>query len=91
MIKSFADRTTEDLFRKGSHRKVPRSLWERSLKQFDRLDAATRIEDLYFPPSNRLERLAGERRYSIRINRQYRLTFEWTGTDAENVRLEDYH
>ena len=52
-----------------------------------------RLEDLYFPPSNHFERLAGTnpRRYSVRVTRQYRITFEWTGKDAENVRFEDYH
>ncbi len=48
---------------------------------------------VYFPPSNHFERLAGTspKRYSIRVTRQYRITFEWTGKDAENVRYEDYH
>lgn len=91
MIRSFADKRTEELFRRGTSRKVPEAIRDRALKQLDRLDAALRIEDLFFPPSNRLERLAGERRYSIRVNRQYRLTFAWTGQDAENVCLEDYH
>ncbi len=44
-------------------------------------------------PTNRFESLAGTnpRRYSIRVTRQYRVTFEWNGKDAENVRFEDYH
>jgi proteic killer suppression protein len=93
MIKSFADKITETLFRTGRHKKVPPDATKRAIKQLDRLDAVVRIEDLYFPPSNNFEKLVGSKkgRYSIRVNRQYRLTFTWTGTDAESVCFEDYH
>ena len=93
MIKSFKNKSTETLFRSGRHKKVPPNVTTRAIKQLDRLDAVARIEDLYFPPSSHFEKLAGlsPTRYSIRVNRQYRITFEWTGTDAENVRFEDYH
>jgi proteic killer suppression protein len=45
------------------------------------------------PPSNRLEALGGERRgqYSIRINDQWRICFEWIDQDAYNVEIVDYH
>lgn len=93
MIKSFKDKLTETLFRKGHHKKVPPNVLKRAVKQLDRIDAATRIGDLGFPPSNRFERLVGIKppRYSIRVNRQYRITFEWNETDAKNVCFEDYH
>ena len=93
MILSFSDKMTEALFTSGKHRRVPDRVAVRAKQQLDLLDAAARLEDLYFPPSNRFERLAGtnRRRYSIRVTRQYRVTFEWNGKDAENVRFEDYH
>ena len=93
MIKSFKNKSTETLFRSGRHKKVPPNVTTRAIKQLDRLDAVARIEDLYFPPGNHFEKLAGSNpsRYSIRVNRQYRITFEWTGTDAEGVCFEDYH
>jgi proteic killer suppression protein len=93
MILSFSDKTTEALFTSGKHRRVPDRVAVRARQQLDLLDAAVQLEDLYFPPSNRFERLAGTnpRRYSIRVTRQYRVTFEWNGKDAENVRFEDYH
>ncbi len=93
MILSFSDRVTEALFISGKHRRIPDRVAVRANQQLDLLDAAVRLEDLYFPPSNRFERLAGTnpRRYSIRVTRQYRITFEWKGKDAENVRFEDYH
>ena len=93
MILSFSDRVTEALFISGKHRRIPDRVAVRANQQLDLLDAAVRLEDLYFPPSNRFERLAGTnpRRYSIRVTRQYRITFECKGKDAENVRFEDYH
>ncbi len=93
MILSFSGKVTEALFISGKHRHVPGPVAIRAKQQLDLLDATVRLEDLYFPPSNHFERLAGTnpRRYSVRVTRQYRITFEWTGKDAENVRFEDYH
>ena len=57
------------------------------------LDAAIQIEDLKFPPSNRLETLKGDRKgqWSIRINDQWRLCFRFTDGDAFDVEIIDYH
>jgi len=92
MILSFSDNVTEALFASGKHRRVPDRVSVRAKQQLDLSDAAVRLEDLYFPPSARFERLAGTnpRRYSIRVTRQYRITLEWQGKDAENARFEDY-
>lgn len=51
------------------------------------------LKDLTVPPANRLEKLKGDRRgkYSIRINKQYRICFVWKGTDAYEVEIVDYH
>jgi len=57
------------------------------------IDAATKIEDLVLPPSNRLEALKKERKghWSIRINDQWRICFEWRSGNAEQVEMVDYH
>jgi proteic killer suppression protein len=51
------------------------------------------LNDLRIPPANRLEKLKGDRegQYSIRINRQWRICFEWHDGDAYNVEITDYH
>jgi len=57
------------------------------------IDAATRLDDLRLPPSNRLEALKGDRagQWSIRINDQWRVCFRWEGADAHDVEIVDYH
>jgi proteic killer suppression protein len=57
------------------------------------LDAAEVLQDLRIPPSNRLEKLSGARanQYSIRINKQWRICFEWREGYAEKVEIVDYH
>ena len=62
-------------------------------RKLEQLDAATTLEFLRVPPGNRLETLRGDRAgcYSIRINGQFRICFRWTGQDAEDVEIVDYH
>jgi toxin HigB-1 len=57
------------------------------------LNAATNLLDLRSPPSNHLEKLKGDRKdqYSIRVNDQYRICFEWRENHAWNVKIIDYH
>jgi len=57
------------------------------------LDAATSLEDLRFPPSNRLEALKYDRKgqWSIRINDQWRVCFRFEKGDAFDVEIVDYH
>ena len=54
---------------------------------------ARRIDDLRAPPANRLEQLTGDRvgQWSLRVNDQFRICFRWTGSDAEDVEIVDYH
>ncbi|NQU64017.1 MAG: type II toxin-antitoxin system RelE/ParE family toxin [SAR324 cluster bacterium] len=93
MIKTFKDKRTEGLFEKGGYKKIEKALAKKITKQLDRLNVAGRLEDLYFPPSNHFEALEGfnPTRYSIRINMQWRISFEWLDNDAYNVVFEDYH
>jgi len=57
------------------------------------LDSAVDLNDLRSPPGNRLEALRGDRagQYSIRINDQFRICFEWENGNAINVQIVDYH
>lgn len=93
MIRSFADRDTEKLWNTGRARRLPAPPWARALTKLQLLDAAVELAFLRVPPGNRLEALRGDRRgqHSIRLNDQWRLCFRWTGTDAEDVEITDYH
>lgn len=57
------------------------------------LHAAMSVDDLRAPPGNRLERLKGDRAgaWSVRINDQWRLCFRWSGAEAHDVEIVDYH
>lgn len=57
------------------------------------LNNAVSLNDLRIPPANRLEKLTGDRagQYSIRINDQWRICFEWRDSDAYLVEIVDYH
>ena len=63
---------------------------ERKLQMLHR---ATRLDDLRVPPNNRLEALKRDRKgqHSIHINDQWRVCFVWTGSDAREVEIVDYH
>ena len=93
MIQSFRDKRTEQLFHDGQHKSVAKELAGKALVKLDVLHHAENLESLYFPPSNRLEALQGYNptRYSIRINRQWRISFEWEEPHAYDVLFEDYH
>jgi proteic killer suppression protein len=62
-------------------------------RKLDQLDSVESLEDLKVPPGNRLEALSGSRKgqFSIRINEQYRVCFEWTSSGPDNVEIVDYH
>ena len=93
MIESFGDRDTERVFRRERTRRFSRAFARSALKKLILLDAAASIQDLRSPPGNMLERLAGVRRgqYSIRINNQWRICFDWKAGRAANVEIVDYH
>ncbi|MGA7829558.1 MAG: type II toxin-antitoxin system RelE/ParE family toxin [Terracidiphilus sp.] len=93
MIRSFADADTELLWDTGKSRRIPANLRSSALKKIAQLDSAERLEDLWSPPGNRLEPLAGNRKgqHSIRINNQFRLCFVWSEGKADDVEIVDYH
>jgi proteic killer suppression protein len=93
MIKSFKCKETQKIFDGIVSKKFPADIQSRARRRLDFLDAAENVEDLRIPPSNRLEKLSGDRagQYSIRINDQYRVCFDWTNNESENVEIVDYH
>ncbi len=93
MIKSFADKTTQDFYVTGKSEKLPASIFKVVKRKLDYLQNAYELDDLRSPPRNRLESLKGDLRgkYSIRINDQYRIVFAFSGHDAYDVQIVDYH
>ena len=94
MIVGYRDRRTER-FAQGEHVKDFSGFARQAEVRLDRLDAANSLKDLAALPGNRLERLQGDRegQYSIRINDQWRICFEWPeGSPGPiNVEITDYH
>ena len=90
--RTFKCADTEALFRL---RRVARfgNIERPALRKRKQLDLARRIEDLRAPPANRLAPLKGDRagRRSMRVNDQFRICFRWTGSDAEEIEIVDYH
>jgi len=92
MIRSFGDKRTEALFHDEVVRQF-RGIARPAKRKLDALNAASRLEDLMIPPSNRLEKLKGHLKdfYSIRINDQWRVIFKWIDGDPHEVQIADYH
>ena len=92
MIRSFGCKHTEALFN-GQRVKRFQAFAAQAERRLEILDNARTIHDLMNLPSNRFEALAGDRKgqYSIRINQQWRICFEWQEGDACNVEITDYH
>lgn len=96
LIISFRDKGTEDIFdgtdTRASRRTLPLRLHEKAGKTLDRLNSAVSMRSLSLPGLH-LEKLKGDRagQYSIRINDQYRVCFQWTEAGAEDVEIVDYH
>ena len=94
MILSYRDKRTE-IFAEGKRVQAFQGFARQAEKRLEILDAATRIEDLMALPSNRFKALGGDRQgqFSIRINEQWRICFEWPGgaLGPSNVEITDYH
>lgn len=90
MILSCRDKETEKILNRIPSRRF-RAIQDRAEERLTQLDAATSLKDLSFP-SMRLEKLFGDRKghYSIRINDQYRICFEWRDANACRVEIVDY-
>jgi toxin HigB-1 len=92
MIKSYRDRKTEN-FAIGKRVRAFQGFKRQAEKRLEILDAADSLSDLAALPSNRFESLSGDRQgqYSIRINQQWRICFEWPSNEPAYVEITDYH
>jgi len=93
MIRSFRDELTEELFDRHFVKRLPHDVQRAALRKLVMLNAAESLDDLRVPPGNRLEKLTEDRagEYSIRVNKQWRICFEWSDGDAYEVEITDYH
>ena len=92
MIRSFGDKRTEALFQDEVVRQF-QGFARPAKRKLDAVNAASRLEDLMVPLSNRLEKLKGDLKdfYSIRIKDQWRVIFKWIDGEPHEVRIVDYH
>ena len=92
MIKSFRCRETQGIFERRRSKKFG-SFQEAALRKLLLIEGSEKIDDLRIPPANRLEKLKGNRlgQYSIRVNGQWRICFEWRDGHASKVEIVDYH
>ena len=93
MIKTFADKQTQELYTTGSSRRFPPDVARRARRKLEYVDLATRLDDLKVPSGNRLHQLRQNRegQYEIRINDQWRICFRFVDGDAYEVEITDYH
>jgi proteic killer suppression protein len=92
MIRSFADEETEQVFHHLHSRRYA-AVERVAFRKLRQIHSVSSVEELYAPPGNRLERLKGDRegQWSLRINSQYRICFEWRDGDAYEAEIVDYH
>ena len=93
MIKSFADKRTQELYVTGKAKRFSAEIAKRAARKLEYVDLATRLDDLNVPPGNRLHALGGDRegQHAISINDQWRICFRFVDGDAYDVEVYDYH
>jgi len=93
MIVSFRSKETEKIWNGNRVKKMPTDIQNIGRRKLRMLNNSQNIADLRIPPSNRLEKLSGNLNgfYSIRINKQWRIIFEWNNGNASEVEIIDYH
>jgi len=93
MIKSFADKRTQELYSKVKLKKFPADVAPRAARKLEYVNLAEQLEDLKVPPGNRLHPLSGNRQgqYAISINDQWRICFRFEDGDAYDVEVCGYH
>ena len=96
MIIDFGNKLAQDLIEENGSKEVrrfPAELIRNARKKLNMVHAAVIVDDLRFPPGNRLEKLKGNLSefYSIRINDQWRIRFIFKDRNAYKVYVEDYH
>ncbi|MDA3893134.1 MAG: type II toxin-antitoxin system RelE/ParE family toxin [Salinivirgaceae bacterium] len=93
MIISFGSKKTEKIWNGERVKNIPTEIQQIGRRKLRMLANSQNIQDLLIPPSNRLEKLSGKAKdyYSIRINDQWRVVFQWINNHAHEVEIVDYH
>jgi proteic killer suppression protein len=93
MIISFGSKDTEKIWNGERVPSLPLNIQKIGRRKLRMLNNSADLIDLMIPPSNRLEKLLGTMKeyYSIRINDQWRIVFQWNHGHAEKVEIIDYH
>jgi proteic killer suppression protein len=93
MIVSFRSKETEQIWNGNRVKKMPADVQKIGRRKLRMLNNSQDLADLRIPPSNRLEKLIGNLSgfYSIRINKKWRIIFEWNKGNASEVEIVDYH
>ena len=93
MIKDFKCKETEFIFNGLFSKKLPQAIQRLAERKLIMIHRSVKIDDLGVPPANRLVVLRGNRKgqHSIRINRKWRICFEWQEDGVHSVEIVDYH
>lgn len=93
MIESFGNKETLLIWEGNQSKKLPFAIQEVARRKLRMINSAQDINDLRIPPANHLEKLKGNSsiHYSIRINNQWRIVFQWINNCAYSVQIIDYH
>jgi proteic killer suppression protein len=93
MIISFGNSESEKVWHGEKVKKLPIEIQNIGRRKLRMLNNSVDIADLRIPPANRLEKLSGKLKnfYSIRINDQWRIIFQWNVGNASEVEIIDYH
>jgi len=92
VIGSFRDQETQQIFEGQRSRRLPADIQQRARRKLQQLHAASNVNDLRIPPSNHCEQLSGNLRgfWGKRVNRQWRIMFQWNEGTADDVTIIDY-
>ena len=93
MIISIGTKETEKIWNGERVKKIPIEIQKTGRRKLRMLNNSQNLMDLKIPPSNRLEKLTGKLKeyYSIRINDQWRIVFNWKNNNSHQVKIMDYH
>jgi len=93
MINSFKDKEAEKIWRGIVSAKLPFEIQQTARRKLRMINNSQNINDLRIPPANRLEKLQDDlkSKYSIRINDQWRIVFNWDGSNGSDIEIVDYH
>ena len=93
MIKSYGDKESEKIWNGIRSKKLPNEIQDVARRKLRIINNAMDVNDLRIPPANKLEKLKGalQEYYSIRINNQWRIIFQWQNGNVSQVQIIDYH